>query len=308
MSNSNPSISFIIITNGKNTDKLWAQLESVYCIDNSEIIICGDLAENTSFVIDSFDLIYIPDEVSAQIGNLGKMRNQACEAAKGKYLVISDDDMLFPSDWGVNFSKYLEENPPFDILVTKILCPDGTRFWDKCCYQSPTHGHLILNPNEEDDFLYMSGGQSWIMDRRVWESSKWNENYLIYRAKGLADYYKGEHNEDTEFALTVRNLGFKIDYTQEISVTHNDNSYTSFGRMVRRRARKSIWIPDDLNIGENQVAALIQGFHNAGMQAEMLDVYRIYKKKFPNLLQLEKKLERVFGKNDLVGSEFKYKN
>ena len=114
--------------------------------------------------------------------------------------------MLFSLDWYLNIQK----NKEFDILTPKIKLPDGTRFWDNACYMSPEKGHIILNHNETDDYLYMSGGQSWIMKKYVFDKVKWDEDILIYNMKNLDQYTKGMHNEDTDYSLKCRKNGFKI--------------------------------------------------------------------------------------------------
>ena len=264
------NISFIIITNGSKPEELLLQLDSIYKqkIENFEIVICGDIKgvnipeENTR---------YIESKEDASLGCLGGMRNKACAASKFDNLVISDDDMFFCSDW---YQNLLLHKDNFDILTPLVKLADGTRFWDKCCYQSPTHGHSILEPNEEDEYLYMSGGQSWVMKKHVWSKIKWDETLSIYAMKNLSDYKKGKDNEDTDFAKRCRDYGFSIAHDENIKVMHNDPSYTSLGRLVRRRLHPdqnwcaNLNFPHKVNM---EIAKVLLSF---GIEAEAADMLR----------------------------------
>jgi hypothetical protein len=263
-------ISFVIITNGQKPDKVLNQILSIRAlqIPNYKIILSGIHPEKFK----KHDLIYVDDHHNASRGSLGGLRNSACKVAPYENIVISDDDMLFPREWYTQLLK----SPSFDILTTRIVNPDGTRFWDHACYMSPTRGHSILNPDEEDDFLYMSGGQSWLMKKYVWESVQWDAELLFYNVKNLSDYNKGHHNEDTNFALRCREAGFKISHDHNVIVNHDDPSYTSIGRLVRRRSVykdyrwvKSFLFPDEIAI-EFAVNLI-----NKGIEAEGADILRI---------------------------------
>lgn len=262
-------VSFIIITNGKKQQKLVNQIKSItnQNIKNYEIIVAGitDLNFNNN------NIIYLKDEDKAKKGSLGGLRNLACSNAKYKNLVISDDDMLFSKDWYFNFQKYQE----FDIITPRVKLPDGTRFWDNACYMSPDKGHMILKSNEKDDHLYMSGGQSWIMRNYVFDAVKWDENILIYSMKSLAEYNRGMHNEDTDYSLKCRENKFKITHAPNILVYHDDATYTSIGRVVRKR-----------EVNKDQKWCLSFNFHpdisykfaielfQYGYQAEGMDIMR----------------------------------
>jgi hypothetical protein len=267
-------ISYIIITNGKKPDLLKFQIQSIRASSipsvESEIIVCGDL-EGVD-CIDMHEVSFIPAEDAAKNGQLGLMRNLACQQAKYSNLVISDDDMIFPEDWQ---KKFVEADQNFDIMTTKVQLPDGTRFWDKACYQSPVRGHVILNYDEEDDFLYMSGGQSWIMKKYVFEKVQWDPDLKIYKMSNLRDYEQGKHNEDTDFSLRCRNAGFSIKHNPHMKVLHYDPTYTSIGRMCRRRSynHNHRWAS-----GMNFNGATLMQFYNIlmkmGYEAEAVDILR----------------------------------
>jgi len=295
-------ISFIIISNGKKPDKVENQIKSIedLNIPEYEIIISGIYSSEIS----NNNIHYINDEYNANRGSLGGLRNTACSIASYENIVVSDDDMLFTSDWYSNLLK----SPDFDILTTRILNPDGTRFWDNACYMSPNKGHMIMNPDEKDDFLYMSGGQSWLMKKYVWDKVKWDPEILFYNVKGLEDYMKGNHNEDTYFSFLCRQNGFKIVYDHNVIVIHDDPSYTSIGRVVRRRnqCKDFTWV-EKFNFSENIAINFADNLIKIGLEAEAADILRKYSSVYGNFLsmQLLMKLENQYG-GPLKDSEYKY--
>ena len=264
------NITFIIITNAGKPKKLLSQIDSIHNqkIPDYEIIVSGDKKD---IELPSLNLTFIEAIDDAKNGGLGAMRNKACAIAKYDNLVISDDDMFFPKSWYNTLCSYKKE---FDILTPLVRLPDGTRFWDKCSYQSPKYGHSVLEDEEEDDHIYMSGGQSWIMKKKIWESVKWDESLIIYVMKNLKDYRDGKDNEDTDFARRCREYGYKISHMSSLEVIHDDSSYTSVGRFVRRRLHadqnwcKNLNLPYKINL---EIAKLLWSY---GIEAEALDLLR----------------------------------
>lgn len=298
-------VSFIIITNNNKKEELSLQIKSIrnLNIPKYEIIIAG--------IIDPIyknqkDIKHVEDEFNAIRGSLGGMRNNACKIASYDNLVISDDDMLFCQDWYDNFKK-IDSN--FDIITPRVKLPDGTRFWDHACYMSPQKGHIILNPDEVDEYLYMSGGQSWIIKKQAWEKVKWDEDFLIYKMKSLDDYHKGMHNEDTDFALRCRQSKLRIKHEPSIKVYHNDPSYTCVGRIVKRRSdNKTFNWCEKLEFPEQILAQISVVLINFGFEAEAADILRrlIFKNSFV-AQQIFSQLEEKNGGN-LVDSEFTLNN
>ena len=196
---------------------------------------------------------------------------------KYENLVISDDDMLFDGEWYTQLSK----TPSFEILTSKVRLPDGGRFWDHACYQSPENEHRILEPHEEDSHLYMSGGQSWVMKQRVFEKVKWGEEFDMAGGSNamsnIKDYRSGKHNEDTDYALQCREEGFKINHNPKMITWHNDDTYTTSGRFCRRRQnkRQSDWVKQlDLNFPAETLSNIARSFFATGFHAEGTDVAR----------------------------------
>lgn len=299
------NISFIIITNGLKPQELDLQIKSIEYqrIPNYEIVLVGKIDPKFK---NKNTIKVIQDHFNAERGSLGGMRNKGVENSIYENLVISDDDMLFSKNW----YKNLIQNKNFDILTTCIKSPDGTRFWDNACYMSPQRGHIILNPDETDDHLYMSGGQSWIIKKEICNKVKWNEELLIYKMKNLDDYNKGLHNEDTDFALRCRENNYKITYDHNTLVYHNDKSYTSIGRVVRRRLNKksfdwclSFDFPEKITL-EFALNLVNYGFHAEG--ADLLRKLILTEQSFLAENTLNQIEEKLGGK--LIDSNFSFNN
>lgn len=303
------NISFVIITDGKKTEECILQLRSItkQKIPHYEIVIAGIVPDKIRLYLHSNN---IPNKIidmnhDALTGRLGAMRNRACDIAGYEYLVISDDDMLFTKDWYKNISKC--DN--FDILTPRVKLPDGTRFWDHCCYMSPSRGHIILNPSENDSHLYMSGGQSWVMNKKVFNNFRWDEDLEIYHMSNMEDYRQGKHNEDTEYSLRCRQK-FKIEHNPNIVVYHNDASYTSYGRVVRRRYNKASfdWCAD-IKLPPQILVEIANILIGKGFEAEGVDLFRkIYLK--TNNDQIKKILQDIDNQlgGPLEGSIFTFNN
>lgn len=296
------NISFIIITDGKKPHKLLNQIQSIRYqkILNYEIIIVGN--PNNIFY-NQPDITIVEDKEGASNGNLSSMRNKACRVARYEYLVISDDDMLFCLDWYHKLSSYKNLS---DITTTCVKLPDGTRFWDHCCYHSPINGHKILDINEQDDYLYMSGGQSWIMNKAVFDKVQWDETISFYQA--LED--RKNHNEDTDFAERCRSNGFIIKHIHDIVVYHDDATYSSIGRNMGRRKNLNMdWIllfKGDVNILSIMYNYLI----NNNLYCESIDILRYIVSNYPTESEASMALASIYNSygGSLTDSNFTFNN
>ena len=266
-------ISFIIVSNGKKREKTNLVLKSIHAqqIKDYEILIVGDYPKGDGYA-------FVPLKKSARAGLLGEMRNKACSLAKGEKIVVLDDDMILSPTWHKNLLSYQSN---YDILTSQVRLPDGTRFWDHVCYQSPRYGHCILDEDEDDGHIYMSGGQAWIMKKYVFEKCKWDETFStgLERAnmKSLKDYSEGKHNEDTDFSHKCREAGFKISHNHNMVAFHDDDQYTCVGRLVRiRQEKKSRFWVKELNFYRpaEEIAEYAKHLWNEGKQADAADVIR----------------------------------
>ncbi|MAH51384.1 hypothetical protein CMI37_36545 [Candidatus Pacearchaeota archaeon] len=270
------NVSFVIITGGKKADHVKRLLSSIGLqrIKNYESIIVGNVKDLQGGRFSSKNVIRIQETDAASKGELGVMRNTGCKKAQYENIVILDDDLLLTKNWYKNLLKFDQE---YDVLTCQIRVPDGGRFWDHACYQSPKNGHVILEADQEDDHLYMSGGCSWLMKKYVSEKIQYDSSE-IYSMSNLKDYSEGKHNEDTYFAKRCRDSGFKIKHNHNSVAFHDDPIYTNLGRFARRRenARTHEWVKKmDLDFPPEVIVQFAAALYNSGLAAESADVLRM---------------------------------
>jgi len=217
-----PSVSFCFITNGKKPEKLSFALESVRCLEiqNYEIIISGkcpkELATNNVTVIS------LPTE--ADNGQLGALRNAACQVAKGEVIVVSDDDMIFLEDFYTGIQKF---GPNFSVAGCRVLNTDGSRYWDYAVINAPS-GHHLIPYDEQSDYTYITGGLL-IMRPNFFQRIQWNADRGFYK------------EEDVDFSKRIREGGIKLDFNRFSSAIHNDSSYYRIENRVEVRKLPARW-------------------------------------------------------------------
>lgn len=277
-------ISFVIITGGKKPNHVKRLLKSIrkQGIKKHESIIIGNTEDLSidffSMGLSSSNLVKtIENKSAAQKGELGVMRNIGCNHAEFDNIVILDDDLLLTENWYKNLLKYNEKNNDYDILTCQVRVPDGGRYWDHSCYQSPKNGHITLEADQEDDHLYMSGGCSWLMKKHVFKKIQYDSSE-IYNMQNLKDYAEGKHNEDTYFAKRCRDSGFKIAHNHDSVAFHDDPTYTNLGRFARRRQnnRTQEWVKSmDLDFPPEVLVQFSAALYNSGLHAESADLLRM---------------------------------
>lgn len=205
-------VTFGIVTNGKRPEKLWREIQTIHDlkVTEYEIIVCGELPENPART----DYTYIPT-VAAKMGQLGRMRNLICEAAKHDTIVITDDDIIFTTDFYIGLLTYGDD---YDILCTKLLNPDGTRNWDWVTKGGP-RGHILLEYYETDPYIYCTGGRI-VLHRNVWDKVKWDD------MRGM------NQEEDVDFSHRATAAGFSIKMNTRSTLIHDDPRYTSAGHKM----------------------------------------------------------------------------
>mgnify|MGYP003114037371 CR=1 FL=1 len=281
-------ISFVIITGGSKPDHISRLLKSIkkQNIENFESIVIGNTKD---LKIDLFSMgisapasnkiKIIEETTAAQNGELGVMRNRGCREAQFNNIVILDDDLLLTKDWYKNLLKLqdVESFGDYDILTCQVRVPDGGRYWDHACYQSPKNGHVTLEADQDDDYLYMSGGCSWLMKKHVFDKIQYDSSE-IYNMSNLKDYSEGKHNEDTYFAQRCRHAGFKIKHNHSSIAIHDDPTYTNLGRFARRRqnGRTQEWVKSmDLDFPPEVIVQFSAALFNSNFPAESADVLRM---------------------------------
>ncbi|MBT89464.1 MAG: hypothetical protein CMN79_03115 [Spirochaetales bacterium] len=294
-------ISFVVVTNGADHEKLdrlilSASYNGESHLKDYQINVCGDLSGYSIREEKGQKINFIPAKDSAAEGKLGEMRNLGCEHSNFDVICILDDDFILSPDWAKNIPHSY-----FDVMTTQVRLPDGGRFWDHACFQSKEKGHIILNPEENDDNLYMSGGTAWMMKKKVFDKVQWGSAGIYDGVQSLEEYRKGNHNEDTFFSKQCRENNFLIVHNHDSVSFHDDGRYTNIGKLCNRRRgdRDQSWIKSvDLSFSAPVLAEFCQTLFQNGFQAESNDVLRYGLANFPNnydLVECSKKMEIFAG-------------
>src|SRR5215510_11260549 len=99
------------------------------------------------------------------------MRNLAVASARCERIVMLDDDIVLAPDWYAPLGNAAVEA---DIVTCQPRVPDGSRYWDHATCGGP-RGHRMLDPDESDAHVYMTGGGAWIARREACERVRWDE-------------------------------------------------------------------------------------------------------------------------------------
>jgi glycosyltransferase involved in cell wall biosynthesis len=204
-------LSFCIITDGQEPDKLRREIESIRAQGAAacEILLGGAVPEGFN------DVRCIPMAEAARNGRLGYMRNRLVEQTRYSVIVVTDDDMIFHP----GFSKGIMEYPgDYDVLCVRILNIDGTRFWDWAVYGSPS-GHHLIDYAASDPFVYVTGGMC-VMKSYVPRFARWSDSLGFYQF------------EDIEYSRKINAQGLRIRFCKESAVTHNDDRYSGNNYIV----------------------------------------------------------------------------
>jgi glycosyltransferase involved in cell wall biosynthesis len=207
-------LSFCIITDGGEPDKLRREIESIRSqgIAESEILLGGAIPEG----FDDVQCIAMAD--AARNGRLGFMRNRLVERTRFAVIVVADDDMIFHEGFARSVLAYSDD---YDVLCVRIENTDGTRFWDWAVYGSPT-GHHLIPYETQDPFVYVTGGMC-VMRSHVPELVKWSDSLGFYQF------------EDIDFSRKLNEAGLRIRCCRQSVVTHNDDRYYGNNYQVAKR-------------------------------------------------------------------------
>jgi glycosyltransferase involved in cell wall biosynthesis len=207
-----PNISYVVITNANDVLKTKICLTSIlsnFSIGEDEIILVGDVEQFKDF---NTHIKLIEEKDIAHSGNISKLRNIGNSHAKGKWIIQCDDDLILPP---VEFRrKFNEYKNHFDVFNTKILLPNGGRYWDRCIYNENKENHLVDYDYDEDDLFYTGGFLCIKKDLII--KHKWNEDLLFY----------DKHNDNEDVDLTRRLLkdGYKVNIDIDNFIFHYDET------------------------------------------------------------------------------------
>jgi GT2 family glycosyltransferase len=211
-------LSFCVISNGERPENLERLLASIHTqgIRSYEVIVAG-LAGPDNLCR------YIPEEQAAAEGKVSFLRNRAAAAARFTRLVFCDDDTLFGKNW---YRCLVPDLGRADLITTRIINPDGTRFWDWASFGGPG-GHQLLEYDDTSPYLYLTGGML-VVKTDVWRRTLWNEHLRHGDA------------EDVDFSFRAVNNGSRLHLCRNAYVIHDDWKYTQVGRQVIVRSEDAV--------------------------------------------------------------------
>jgi glycosyltransferase involved in cell wall biosynthesis len=108
-----------------------------------EIFICGK--ENET----------LPHYQSIIGNHLGDLRNRFAKAAQYKNLLLLDDDISLDPSFFTKLNSDLTLIERSEVLIPRLLNPDGSRYWDFATFGGP-NGHVLLPYEGKDPFVYIS--------------------------------------------------------------------------------------------------------------------------------------------------------
>lgn len=219
-----PGYSFCIITAGQRRAKLLNAIASINSqrLTTFEIIIAGSAWTSQLWH-------YVPMQQVAAEGRTSTLRNTAAERSRFDRLVFMDDDIILADGW----AQRVEDFPhAWDLLQTRLLNLDGTRYWDSATIGGP-RGHSLLDYGETEPNRYFTGGLI-VTRAKVWTATPWDET-LGFR-----------QSEDVAFSRAVLGKGFRTQFCWDAIAVHNDLRYTQIGRRVfmRRPESATNWSED----------------------------------------------------------------
>jgi glycosyltransferase involved in cell wall biosynthesis len=245
-------LSFCVITDGRRN--LAPVLAAIFAqVQGAEVIVAGCPPARP-------DIVPVPLPDAASNGQLGALRNAAVARARGDWIAVLDDDIVLQAGFVAAFRT---RQSPAPIVTARVLLPDGTRYWDHATVGGP-RGHVLLDPDEDDAHLYMTGGGGWVMHRTVARAVRWD---------AVRGFYA---HEDSDFAARCRSAGFAIAHEPRMVVLHDAPHYTSLGRVVLRRQRvpSAAWVAALRGDPPEMLLARAALLHEAGLAAEAADCMR----------------------------------
>lgn len=160
-----------------------------------EIIVAGAVPP-----LEGARVLQHPDLAAA--GEICKLRNLAVAASHGTFIIQCDDDILFTPGYWPAIVEQLGQ--PWEILCTRLLNPNGTRYWDWAAHY-PGKGLTLLPYEVHDPYAYATGGHA-VYRRQVFEKIHWNETY------------RHGQNEEFDLAQQARDAGLRFGFCTEATV------------------------------------------------------------------------------------------
>lgn len=182
---------------------------------NYEVIIADDLSTDlTSTIEKRIDNIVVVrgDE------NLGFLRNcnRAVSVARGKYIVLLNNDTNVQEAWLKPLIRTIEQDPHVGMVGPKLLFENGNLqeaggiVWNDASGWNYGRGQDPELPEfnylRETDYI---SGACILLQRRLWE-----------KLGGFDETFCPAYYEDTDLAFQIRQLGYKVVYQPQSEVVH----------------------------------------------------------------------------------------
>jgi glycosyltransferase involved in cell wall biosynthesis len=169
--------------------------------------------------------------------------NAAVALAKGKWLFIVNDDMVFPADWWVKCKPLLKSGR---ILSTSAIEPDLPGRHVARCFITRTLG---LNP-ESFDFEILEKAQTEIANRPLEVGVNYPffvERELFLHMGGVDERYPGPYH-DPDLFLRFRNAQLEMVRTMAVAPYHFSGVSLRFGEEASKiKATKTkAWIKKEM--------------------------------------------------------------
>jgi O-antigen biosynthesis protein len=203
-----------------------------HCKDiDYEVIVADDVsAEDAKVIKENFpNLIYLRNDT-----NLGFLRNcnNAAKKARGKYLVLLNNDTQVQPGWLEELLYVFEHFPNTGIAGSKLIYPDGRLqeaggiIWQDGRAINYGGGDNPLKPeyNYVKEVDYISGA-SIMIPKILWEE-----------AGGFDELYLPAYCEDSDLCFKVRSLGYKVIYTPFSVVVHFEG--VTHGRNLKKGVKQ----------------------------------------------------------------------
>lgn len=159
---------FGIITTGQNQylSKVIGSIKAL-AIPNYEIVIVG----GNGLVLGD-KLIHLPFDESTKPNWITRKKNLITTTARYDNVVFLHDYLALDRDWYTGFLAFGDQ---FDVCVTKMLNPDGSRFRDWCVHDDPIYGHQVVPYSVKSAYWYINGNY-WVAKKSLMERVPLNED------------------------------------------------------------------------------------------------------------------------------------
>ncbi len=203
-SNDSPEVSVIIVNyNGK--DILKKSLTALFATSKDislEVILVDNNSQDDSLAkIKEFEnqIILIKNQENT---GFGKANNQGLKLAKGKYILLLNNDALLHENALKEMVKFIKENKNCGVVCPKLLNLDGS-----LQIHGSSLGKLFFKTEKPQAKSFLPAAVFLIRTDLFREIGGFDENFFFY-------------NEDLDLCKNIIKKGFKLYYLPTVSATH----------------------------------------------------------------------------------------